>query len=117
MSLAKALTPDNTEELKPGLFIQQRGKGYRQVEPIAWGGKIRWKEQLSSVFSFRTAITLAIIIFIVWSYLNDVGEYKQFHDDVMSNPAGWCNNLKQESAGQLEVLNVNLDSYNISCPS
>lgn len=93
MSLAKALTPSETEEVKPGLFVQKYRKGWRKVEPIAWGGKFRWKAQLRTVFSFRTLIFFIILLLVVWSYLHDVGEYKTFYETFVSNPIIYCENI------------------------
>lgn len=90
MTLADSLTPKNTEELKPGLFIQKTRKGYRQIEPMAWKGKIRTKEQLRTVFSLRTLVFIAIISFIAWSYVNDTRQLVEFYNDVTSDPIGFC---------------------------
>ena len=46
MNFTKVLTPSDTEEIKPGLFIQRRGNKYRQISPAAWDGKIIWKNLL-----------------------------------------------------------------------
>lgn len=97
MNLIKTLTPVDTEEVKPGLFVQKRKSGWRQIEPLAWDGKMRWKAQIKTVFSFRTFIGIAIIIFIVWAYLHDVQEYKNFHEEVMTNPVGWCDEVYRMS--------------------
>ena len=70
----KHLTPIDTEEIKPNLFIKKTDKGYRQVHPLVWNNKYRWKEQLKTVFTFRTFFTLALIIFIAWSYVHDTKE-------------------------------------------
>ncbi len=95
MEITKALTPKNTEEIRPGLFIQARPKNpnsivYKQIFPFAWNNKILWKEQLRTVFAFRTLFTIALIIFIAWAYLNNVGVYKQFYDETISNPMEFC---------------------------
>ena len=90
MSFADSITPADTEEIKPGFFVQKRLKGYKQVYPFAWNGKIRYKEQLSSLFSMRTIITIAIIIFIAWSYQHDVDSYKTFYEDVQNDPTTYC---------------------------
>ena len=63
MDLVKMLTPKDTEEVRPGLFIQKTKKGYRQIHPAAWNGKINWKGQIKSMISFRTIFTIALILF------------------------------------------------------
>lgn len=108
MNWKKVLTPRDTEEIKPGLFIQTRyrkvydNKGdliarepvsYRQIEPLFWNGKFRKKEQLATVFSVRTFFTLAIICFIVFAYLHDTKTYREFYTRVMENPVSWCENI------------------------
>jgi len=75
MDITKNLTPKDTEEIKPGLFIQKRKNGkYKQIYPLAWEGKLRWKEQLKTIFTFRTFFTIALILFLAWSYIHDTGE-------------------------------------------
>lgn len=94
MNFIKSLTPKNTEEIKPNFFIQKRKSGlYKQVYPLVWNGRLRWKEQLKTVFSFRTLLTLAIIIFLVFSYLNDVKQYKDFYESYSEDPIGFCNEV------------------------
>ena len=108
MTLGERLTPRNTEELKPGLFIQKRGNNYRQIEPLAWDGKMRWKKQIQTVFSIRTIISIGIVVFIAWAYLQDTSELQKFNQYVIDNPAEYC-------AQALEVLaqgNKNLDATN-----
>ncbi len=110
MRLIDHLTPKNTEELKPGLFIQKRGKGYKQIYPIAWNGKIRYKEQWATIFSWRTFFTVGLVLFIAWSYLHDVKEFRDFYIEVSSNPVLYCTNvfqnLNQNPLGEIEVENV-----------
>ena len=93
MTLADNLTPRDTEEIKPGLFIQKTKKGYRKVEPMAWKGKLRWKEQLKTVITVRTILTLSIILFVVWSYTHDVQVYKGFYEEFTQNPIANCNEI------------------------
>ncbi len=99
MKLRKSLTPKDTEEIKPGFFIQKwRGK-HRQVNPIVWDGKYRWKEQMKTIFSVRTFIWIGLILFLLWSYTNDVGEYKQFYEDFQDDPIGFCMGDKLDGGG------------------
>lgn len=98
MTFVDAVTPKDTEEVKPNIFVQKKGDIYRVVNPIAWNGQMRWKEQSKTFFSLRTFITLVLIIFVVWSYNNDVKQYKEFYVDVLSNPVGFCDNVYQVNA-------------------
>lgn len=99
MSLVNIFTPKDTEEIKPGLFVQKKGKNYRVINPIAWNGVIDWKTQLKSIFSIRTIFTIAIVLFLVWSYQNDVGQYQQFYYEIHEDPMGFCDNM-------YEILNT-----------
>jgi len=90
MNLKKALTPKNTEELKPGFYVQNKGGKYRQILPIVWNGKYLWREQLKTIFTFRTFITILIILFLAWSYVHDVKEYRNFYNKVMKEPNEFC---------------------------
>lgn len=94
----KALTPKNTEELKPGLFIQTTARGYRNVYPAAWNGKINWYNFFFGGSFFKTFAWFAIILFVVWSYQHDVNQYKSFYEDVVKNPIVWCQQVEQSYA-------------------
>jgi len=111
MNFRKAFTPKDTEELKPGLFIQKTPKGWKQIFPIVWNGKYRWKEQLSTVFSLRTLFTVALVLFIAWSYTHDVQVYKDFYFETITNPIEFCENIYsnptefENPLGNIEVIN------------
>lgn len=90
MTLIDFLTPKDAEEIKPNLFIVKGKKGYRQIYPLAWNGKYRIKEQLSSVFSIRTLITIGIILFLVWSYVHDISELQTAYNEVYADPVLFC---------------------------
>jgi len=93
MNLTKALTPRDTEEVKPGLFIQKTTRGYRQVHPAAWEGKINWKNFLLGQSPMKNFIWFAIILFLAWSYFQDIDSYQEFYEEVNSNPAEFCSNV------------------------
>ena len=93
MNLTKSLTPGDTEEVKPGLFIQKRGSGYRQISPAAWDGKINWSNFLLGANPLRNFVWFLIIVFLAWSYLYDVNAYKEFYEEVNSNPVLFCSNV------------------------
>lgn len=105
MSLAKTLTPKDTEEVKPNLFVQTKYKnitddkhnitgrkpvGYRVINPVAWDGKLRLKEQLKTILSLRFLFTLAIIIFLVWAYQHDTKALQEFYNEVRGSPVAYC---------------------------
>ena len=102
MNFKKAFTPKDTEEIKPGLFIQTKYKDnngvkepaeYRKVLPIVWNGEWKTKEQLKTIFSARTFFTIAIVLFLAWSYLNDVQEYEEFYYNINADPIGFCSEV------------------------
>jgi len=90
MNFIKALTPKDTEEVKPGLFIQRRGNSYSQISPAAWDGKIIWKNLLFGKDFLKSFIFFLIIVFLAWSYFHDIKVYQEFYEEVNSNPAEFC---------------------------
>jgi len=95
MDIIKIITPKNTEQVKPEIFIQNwRGK-YRVINPMAWNGVIRWREQLKTIFNLKVIVTFAIIIFLVWSYQHDVKTYQEFFNNVTSNPYAYCQAIQE----------------------
>ncbi len=99
MNFIKALTPKNTEEIRPGLFIQMKPKNpdtieYKQISPAAWEGKIIWRNLLFGQGFFRSFIFFLIIIFLAWSYFHDVKVYRDFYEEVISDPILFCTNVR-----------------------
>lgn len=87
----KSLTPEDTEEVKPGVFLQKRKKGWKQVYPAAWKGKINWGNFILGGPDFwKTTIWFMIILFLVFSYWHDTNELREFHDKVSANREAWC---------------------------
>lgn len=93
MGFKDILSPKDTEEVKPGLFIQKKGSRYRVVEPLVWNGNYRWKEQIKTIFSMRTILSLGLILFIVWAYLHDTSSLRDFYFKVSKNPVQWCSKV------------------------
>lgn len=93
MALLDSLTPKDTEEIKPGLFVKKTRKGYRVVNPIAWNGKFRTKEQLKTIISARTFLTLAILFFVVYNYYEDNEKLINFYNRVHENPIRFCQDV------------------------
>ena len=88
--LIRALTPKDTEEVKPGVFLKQRGDTYRQVYPAVWKGKINWRNLILGPNFTKGFITFIIFMFIVLSYSHDVAQYKEFYEDISNNPNKFC---------------------------
>lgn len=101
MAFVDNLTPKNTEEIKPGLFIQKTKGGFRLVNPVAWKGKYRWKEQLKTVVSLKTIFSMAVILLLVWSYVNDTREYRQFYEKIIANPIAYCSEIQTTLSGDI----------------
>lgn len=89
MTLKDSLTPKNTEEIKPEIFIQRRGDEYRVVHPIVWNNEWRLKKQ----FSWKNLIWIIILLFLVWSYNHDVKAYRSFYETVTKNPIEFCSHV------------------------
>ncbi len=93
MSIIDFLTPKDTEEIKPGLFVQKGRQGYKVIQPLAWNGQLKIKEQLRSVFSLRTFITIGIILFLAWSYSHDIKGLNDFRNEVVEDPVAFCEDI------------------------
>ncbi len=91
MTLIDSLTPENTEEVKPGIFVQKHSGSYRVVKPLAWDGKLLIKHQLKTVFNLRTIFTIVLIIFIAWSYMAET-EYSR---KLQNNPCDLLQNITE----------------------
>ena len=85
MSFIDSITPKNTQEIKPGLFVQERNNSYRVIHPVAWDGKINWKTFILGPNALKHFLIFLLIIFIAWSYSHDLSTYKEFYEDVQSN--------------------------------
>ena len=93
MSFADSVTPPNTTEIKPGLFVQKKGNRWRKVEPIAWNGKLRINAQLKSLLTIKTLVWFGVLILLVMAYNNDNAQLIEFHNQVVENPVMFCNEL------------------------
>ena len=93
MSFTDAITPKDVEEVKPGLFVQRKFGKYRTVHPAAWDGKINWKNFLLGANPIKNLAVFLLILFLVFAYTNDVREYKNFYEEVVGDPVGYCNNV------------------------
>lgn len=119
MNLIKNITPKDTEEIKPGLFVQKKGDSYRQIYPAAWNGKIIWNNFLWGGKPLQTLFLLAIILFLAWSYSHDVEAYKIFYEEVKSDPVSYCIKINEMISSQ-NTLQLNfgkLDGDTYSLPN
>ncbi len=111
MNLTKALTPKDTEEIKPGLFIQRRGNNYRQIDPAAWNGKINWKNFLLGQNFLRNFIWFVIIIFLAWSYFYDTKVYRDFYEEVIADPVSFCTNISLINTDEIQITSTLQSNY------
>lgn len=107
MNFIDLLTPKDTEEIKPGLFVKKTKKGWKEVHPSAWKGKIIWKNLLFGPRFFRTLITFGVILFLVWSFNHDVGAYRNFYETVSSDPIAYCSNVSSINLRGEGLINEN----------
>lgn len=107
MSLKESLVPNNTEEIKPGLFVQRRAKDkYRVVNPIVWKGKWRLKQQ----FGWGNLLMIILIVGISWSYFTETEFCRQLQEDpceLLPNITNYC--YEQNSIG---IINYEEGKYN-----
>lgn len=99
-SFMKKITPKNTEELRPGLFIQKYGKNYRQIYPAAWNGKINSYNFLLGHGFLKRTFFILLVLFLAWAYSHDTGAYKDFYENVNSDLQGFCYNASMAGYGQ-----------------
>ena len=104
MTFRSMVTPKDTEEIKPGLFIQKKGDVYRQVYPACWEGRMNWVNFFWGGKPWKSLFFFGLILFLVWSYLHDVGEYRDFYIEVQSNQVEYCTQVFQE-LGEVGVKN------------
>lgn len=113
--LKNILTPKNTEEIRPGIFLQKRGEGdsiyYKVINPIVYNGKYRLRHQ----FSWRNLIWIAIIVYLAWSYSKDIGTCKAITEQVKNNPQAFCKIITNSSFTDIPgAVQPQLGTSNIS---
>ena len=94
----------DTEEVKPGIFVQKKDGSYRVVQPLTWNGRFRWKEQLRA--SWGNLFTLGMVLFLVWAYLHDVSALDQHCQTIIDNPEEFCQGY---SKNNLDVMDPQLE--------
>lgn len=108
MSIKDSLTPKDTEELKPGFFVQKQGNKYRQVQPIIWKGKWRLKNQIE----WRDIFFIALIIGLFFGGQN----YVRFYEETITDPAAFCalNNITSIDVGQIKWEVTDENTFDLS---
>lgn len=93
MSWADRLTPQDTEEIRPGLFVQKKLGKYRVVHPAAWDGKINWSVTLLGSQPIKHLFIFALIIFLAYSYTSATSGCEEFQADpcpYLANLTSYC---------------------------
>ena len=111
MDFIKRLTPEDTEEVKPGLFIQRRLGKYRQIYPTAWDGKINWKNFILGPNFFKHFFIFLLIVGIAFSYWHDTKELKEFYYKVNYNKLDWCSGIDVDDLVIKEGDELNEQEY------
>lgn len=114
MSFVDRITPKDTEEVKPGLFIQKKHGSYHHIQPAAWDGKIIWKNFILGANPLRNFIFFTILMFIVYGYINDVDQYKQFYENVNGNPQGYCQSIKELQVNPDGGINIKFGEIEVN---
>ena len=121
MSLADKLTPKNTEEIKPGLFIQKTASGYRSVTPAAWEGKINWKVTLLGSQPLKHLFVFALLMFLAYGYFSGTISCDEFQSDpckYLPNITSYCNEktFGTNPFGILESDDAKQNTYSLQDP-
>lgn len=106
MTIKESLIPKNTEEIKPGFFIQKYGDGYRQIDPMVWDNKVRWKSMILGKDWLKHFIFFIILMFIVYGYVHDNKVYIEQNKMIKENPIIFC-----QGAISAYESNLNNNSY------
>jgi len=98
MNWVERLTPENTEEIRPNLFIKKTKFGYRQVYPAAWNGKIIWKNVIIGPNFVKNFSIFIIILGLAWAYHSDTAQLTEFYAE-HANPDRFCMNYYNGNYG------------------
>lgn len=91
--LIKILTPVNTKEIKPGLFIQEFNGRYRKITPAAWDNKLNWKVILLGDNWLKHLIWFLIIMLICASYYIETKDARDLVNRFNENPIKFCEGI------------------------
>lgn len=120
--LVKTLTPVNTEEVRPGLFIQTsstaRGKSYRQITPCCWDGKIDWKITLFGDKPFKYLFIFLALMLLSYGYYQGTHSCAEFQEDpckYLDNITDYCSDVDYWGIGEVNdgrEYTFNISDYN-----
>jgi hypothetical protein len=105
-TIAIKLTPKDTEEVKPNLFIQSYGNNkFRHIYPAAWNKKLIYKNLILGGDQWlKHLITFLILMFIVWAYVHDNAALIEQQQEIANDPFKFCQNIIEF---ELSKLNQN----------
>lgn len=115
MTLVNTLTPEHTEEIKPGLFIQKTPGGYRQIYPAAWNGQINWKNFLLGPNFIKSLIVFIIILLVCYGYYESTHACDEFQKDpckYLDNITNYCYN-EYNLGGYIKTGDKNFNALQI----
>ena len=113
MNWKKAFTPKNTEEVRPGFFIQAKTKNpdsieYKQVHPIVWNNKWRFNKQ----FSWKSIIFIILLLLVVGSYKAETQYCRELQEDpceLLPEIQNYCFNINTVTDFNLDDLKIEDD--------
>jgi len=111
MTIIDILTPKDTEEVKPNFFIQKKGNHYRQVSPMAWNGKMLWKNAILGPNWKSHLAFFLILMFICWAYVTDNKTFIEQDKMIKENPMKFCagileaDRLNEQMSNQIKPIN------------
>ena len=134
--LAKTLTPKNTEEVKPNLFIQAynnpdslmarldktikghnkeiRYPKYRHIFPAAWNNKINWAIMIFGAHPIKSLFVFLLIIYMAWSYHHDTQALVEWNNQIMSNFTARMQLCSQPVQAYNPLSQINFSSFNLT---
>jgi hypothetical protein len=98
MTWTEKLTPKNTEEIKPNLFIQKTNKGYRQIYPAAWNGKINYNNLIFGKGFWKSLLWVFILLLLAYGYYTSTKACEDFQQDpckYLPNITTYCIGLEE----------------------
>ena len=102
MGWKESLTPKDTKEVKPGLFIQRWRGGWRQVNPACWNGKVNYRNLVFGGSIFKLLIVFAILLLLSYSYYTTTRGCEEFQSDpckYLPNITSYCMDIENRDAG------------------
>lgn len=109
----KAFTPDNTEEVRPGFYIQKKvykdgTESFKQVHPVVWNDKISWKNFLFGPKFVSTTFWFLLLMILCFAYYHDTKEYRAYYEDTRQNLTEICVDWLEGSKERVQTVNTSM---------